>query len=681
MARKREKKPIEWKETNLYEYTPKYDYSIAVRNRFLPIWGFSKNFKKLINTAYALAKPNKICCVYLLGDISREKLTEYIRKNDEECNGGANVCVFTTIESIQSAVDACEQEVADLEIIKGQGWSHTEKSITELRNSLEKDRYIVGNPDKYTEEEVEICQRSLIDYTPKLKILDSKEGIFNSFSEVWNKGLRSVGCWNGCIASTVEDHDAALIEIAKAIYPYGIEAFGVQRKGYSVTSRDKYAVSGCSGKVEFGFQVDDLNAECKEEILMYSASCERERLHDYKPIAIYPGKAEASKQTGIKEDEIWRSYTGRVDSVKWNDTRVFFVRKIVAESIPLQYCQDLYEFVNRKLLDSGMCNWREVNDTFRKPPYGYYPCNYYGYITGIAMRRYVNGKFYGHIGVWSDTLTPDDIGCLVHFCTAGYEDDNTTKRFGIYTVYKQSTRQRDFTRLLRKLFGIKSKEDNFQKIRTKLRQWCTEHYCLSGIANVDDVLFKVIRSEHDNIRNKFRSENDEFDDAMCYGYEENYQYIKDNFDTLQARIKNEEVRFYDELVMKYGKDGADKYKELWGKNDRHAKGWLWNKEEIYREADVVVNKYFSCRECDKPVWCHDHSEIHKVAKTEKDGYTWQVCANIDIKELMAVQKKLFGREINQYFCLDCLLEELDIDVDELFEMIERFKEEGCKLFG
>lgn len=680
MARKQEKKPVEWKETNLYEYTPKYDYSIAVRNRFLPIWGLAKSFKKLINMAYTLAKPNKICCVYMLGDVSSEKLTEYVRKKDGECNGGANVCVFTTVEPSQTVVDACEKEVTDLADIKGKGYTRSEKNIAELRQMLKQNQFIVDNPDKYTEEEIDVCQAFLRDYIPILKVLESKDEIFDRFPEVWNKGFRSTGCWNGYIDSTVEAHDAALIEIAKAVYPYGIEAFGPQRKGYGVTSRDKYAISGCSGKKELGFELDDLNAECKEEVLMYSASCERERLHDYKPIDVYPGKVEASKQTGIKEDEIWRSYTGRVDSVKWNNTRVFFVRKIAAESVPLQYCQDLYEFVNRKLLDSGMCNWREVNETFRKPPYGYYPCNYYGYLTGIAMRRYVNGKFYGHIGVWSDTLTPEDIGCLVHFCTAGYEDDGTTRKYGLYVVYKQSTRQRDFVRLLRKLFQIKSKDDNYQKIRTKLRSWCSEHYRLSGIANVDDVLYKLINGGTNVIKPRDHV-NDVYDDALYFGYEENFQYVKDNFDELQKRILNEESRFYDELVTKYGRYGAEKYKNFWSGNNRHAKGWLWDKELIDREVDTIVNKYFRCRECDKPIYNEDFSDIHKHSQTEKDGYTWQVATRIGIKDLMAVQKKLFGREINQYFCLDCLLEELDISADELFEMIERFKEEGCKLFG
>ena len=680
MVHKKEKKPIEWKETNLYEYTPKYDYSIAVRNRFLPIWGLVKSFKKLINMAYALSKPNKICCVYLLGDISFEKLSDYVRKKDEECGGSANVCVFTTIEPVQSAVDACEQEVADLEIVKGQGWSRTEKSIAELKNNLEKDQHIVDNPDKYTEEEVEICQRFLIDYTPKLKILESKDAIFSSFSDVWNTGLRSVGCWNGCIASTVDGHDTALIEIAKAVFPYGIEAFGPPRKGYSVTSRDKYAVSGCTGKKELGFEIDDLNAECQEQVLMYDASCERERLHDYDPLAVYSGKTEASRQTGIREDEIWRSYTGRIDSVKWKDTRVFFVRKIAVESVPLQYCQDLYEFVNRKLLDDGMANWREVNEIFRKPPYGYYPCNYYGYLVGIAMRRYVNGKFYGRIGVWSDVLVPTDIGNLVYFCTAGYEDDGVTRKYGVYAIYKQSTKQRDFTRLLRKLFGIKSKEDNYHKIRTQLRHWCSEHYSMSGIANVDDVLFQLISGRGDDVRAKSH-EDDVYDDALYFGYEENYQYIKDNFDTLQNKVMNEEQRFYDELVVMYGKKGADKYKNFWGGNKRHAKGWLWDKELINSEVDTVVNRHFKCRECDKPIYNEDYSNVHKQSKTESDGYTWEVSTHIGIKDLMAVQKKLFGREINQFFCLDCLLEELDMDADELFEMIERFKEEGCKLFG
>lgn len=50
------------------------------------------------------------------------------------------------------------------------------------------------------------------------------------------------------------------------------------------------------------------------------------------------------------------------------------------------------------------------------------------------------------------------------------------------------------------------------------------------------------------------------------------------------------------------------------------------------------------------------------------------------KDEIGISKKLLGRRIKKYYCLDCLAAYLDTTVDELLERIEEFKEEGCVLF-
>lgn len=50
------------------------------------------------------------------------------------------------------------------------------------------------------------------------------------------------------------------------------------------------------------------------------------------------------------------------------------------------------------------------------------------------------------------------------------------------------------------------------------------------------------------------------------------------------------------------------------------------------------------------------------------------------KNTIGINKKLLGTEIENYYCLDCLADYLDVTVEELLEKIEEFKEEGCKLF-
>ena len=54
--------------------------------------------------------------------------------------------------------------------------------------------------------------------------------------------------------------------------------------------------------------------------------------------------------------------------------------------------------------------------------------------------------------------------------------------------------------------------------------------------------------------------------------------------------------------------------------------------------------------------------------------------NLD-KDTVALNKKLLGREIDSFYCLDCLADYLGVTTEELLEKIEEFKSEGCKLFS
>lgn len=49
------------------------------------------------------------------------------------------------------------------------------------------------------------------------------------------------------------------------------------------------------------------------------------------------------------------------------------------------------------------------------------------------------------------------------------------------------------------------------------------------------------------------------------------------------------------------------------------------------------------------------------------------------KNEIGITKKLLNAEKN-FYCLDCLAEYLEVDVQDILDKIEEFKEEGCKLF-
>ncbi len=48
---------------------------------------------------------------------------------------------------------------------------------------------------------------------------------------------------------------------------------------------------------------------------------------------------------------------------------------------------------------------------------------------------------------------------------------------------------------------------------------------------------------------------------------------------------------------------------------------------------------------------------------------------------VGLNKKLIAKDTKIFYCLDCLAEYLEVDVDFLLEKVKEFKEQGCALFG
>ena len=50
------------------------------------------------------------------------------------------------------------------------------------------------------------------------------------------------------------------------------------------------------------------------------------------------------------------------------------------------------------------------------------------------------------------------------------------------------------------------------------------------------------------------------------------------------------------------------------------------------------------------------------------------------KDTIGINKKILGKEIKSFYCVDCLADYLGCTVKDLLEKIEEFKDEGCVLF-
>jgi hypothetical protein len=58
-----------------------------------------------------------------------------------------------------------------------------------------------------------------------------------------------------------------------------------------------------------------------------------------------------------------------------------------------------------------------------------------------------------------------------------------------------------------------------------------------------------------------------------------------------------------------------------------------------------------------------------------------VCGKYPLsKDEIGITKKLLGKKSKYFYCLNCLAEYLEVDIDFLHDKIEEFKQEGCTLF-
>lgn len=53
--------------------------------------------------------------------------------------------------------------------------------------------------------------------------------------------------------------------------------------------------------------------------------------------------------------------------------------------------------------------------------------------------------------------------------------------------------------------------------------------------------------------------------------------------------------------------------------------------------------------------------------------------NLD-KDTVGINKKLLGKDVSKFYCMECLADYLGCTVENLMDKIEEFKEEGCTLF-
>lgn len=68
-------------------------------------------------------------------------------------------------------------------------------------------------------------------------------------------------------------------------------------------------------------------------------------------------------------------------------------------------------------------------------------------------------------------------------------------------------------------------------------------------------------------------------------------------------------------------------------------------------------------------------------KMKKIDANCSICGKPHLeKNAIGINIKLRGEKVKDFFCLDCLAENLDCEVQDILDKIEEFRNEGCKLF-
>lgn len=65
----------------------------------------------------------------------------------------------------------------------------------------------------------------------------------------------------------------------------------------------------------------------------------------------------------------------------------------------------------------------------------------------------------------------------------------------------------------------------------------------------------------------------------------------------------------------------------------------------------------------------------------KKIYKCVSCGKVGLnKNTIGINKKLLGDKLKSFYCIDCLANFLEVEPQDIFDKIEEFKDEGCKLF-
>lgn len=321
----------------------------------------------------------------------------------------------------------------------------------------------------------------------------------------------------------------------------------------------------------------------------------------------------------------------------------------------VEFVKEFRMMCDREIEENGFVDLRTVFLHMQDIPYGMYPCNYYGLCIGIALRKYKSG-YYCSGNLKTVRTEAINWGITTKFIFDSYG----AKRPSPVYIYTQSDRQIELAESLLKIFEPKWDVGVvcLENVLTVARSWFNDNIMYDTVQRTIPILFEILNL---------------WEPCVCSKITEKYAdwLTAEQAEQVKADIRNIDTNFLNMLADNYGSNMSELYAKSQGIKGG-AVGWLHSKEMVDERVENYMKKETVCRECG--------AIIHNIGyEVYKDGFPGEH-ARLTKQNVINLNKKFLGRYQNEYFCLRCLCEILEITEWELYEKMIQFKEQGCALF-
>lgn len=407
-------KQVEWVNTNNKPYYLSYDMPISINNRCWFFWANTvKGWRKILNLANTMAFGCKISVVLLYGEIKQDTIKKYIQSLNNE-----QLIVlhadYITADEIEVATKA-EEWLKSLQSGGYRAKDENKEWVFDVSETFKKYQLCYDeSKQKYNEF-----------LSGKATIAKIKKTVgTNGYTVLANVKQKHV-------SGKQQDIVSDLLNIAKELYPLGIEAATESEFAYKRVAVPKMIKLGLVGETD-----DALIKNCGVRL---------------------------RKEKGLIQFSFFDDYS------TWATQIVVLIRETFKQNIE----------------HLGYSNSAQLCQVLVNRPYGVYECNYYYYIIAFALSEFTKGYYHcwfnfdhSSVSIWQRT---DDVEFNKH-------------TLFLPMIFTQTEKQKSLAKKIARLFDISGEPTLQQSIKGAI-EWIIDNIHFDSIDRVSHELFALINEE------------------------------------------------------------------------------------------------------------------------------------------------------------------------------------------